>query len=1047
MGAVVSDLAHACAPQHAVLTQSCPLDVESWARLGVVEVIRAHKWLSKRLERPPRKDDALVIRVRFEVRGPNRHPLEVSETPATLSKQREALRELQKRRARVGAGNLLNDATFLRAVTWLVLNRAVLTIAPLTYRCRVSYRQCHTLLPEMPARKARALLQIAADLARKSFKAGKTSGDADVMPGVITEDGLARWISKEKDTIGDSVFFPFFFFLVEPITKRQLTAWEFVQCVDRLCTMTEEQLLRWAFYNLARVGTGHHHHHHDLDHNDAHNGVHVGASQRQANGAAQGINAGSSDAPDQPESDSADADGEQQQGSKQQHAYDWYEPVPTLEHETPMIAVSSLPHFFSEMALAAKDRAHPSRSFWDELRKRARALEQTMDGRVRLLKKVTVLKLEEDAHGTGHLHRNAQAQQLSGETQQEKLDEDDDNDWGDVADARRARRAQLKQHQDAAAQYHHHGKHHRDFPLCTGIGDLITVAEFLDMAKRSPLSIFDLIYLQLQIRRLTFGERFWVQRSKEVQSFADRQDGSGHQYSWYGYEMARCQPLPDPFTLDVLPQLANVQPVSVPASVRFALDVWSSHAPSMAGPNEQVRPRQRGAQKEVIGEHQAPEDHDETAEATNVGAVVRAHHDDREAVSKAVGLSKRRVDLGDDGAGAQGTPSSKRNISNSIRGVGHAAGSSSIRHVHVADGNAGARIPSMRAIAETGMSDELQDETPDGANDGNDLPGDPSWQHQRQNQPARSRPPSGDSATAAGQSSHPRDVSNTKRTLNLPASIVNSKRTVGPAGIRGHLNNSSQNVDGDDASGGGSRDASRSGTHSRVHSQADVRAGGDGQRNGKHGTSGSRVDTSTRLVLPPITRSQAGSRRNSDASNTVSVEGEFESDEDAGADGAAKQKRGDLGRKARAARDRGVGTGPQSSSSTLGLGSALSMAGLFRGASPGVGGGNGSGSIGSSTDVYQRHADADVEDHEGARGGHYHQASGDHSNSKDQDADTRAHAHAAPGAASQGVRIYQGRKKKKHTAAAGNKVHPEAKEEATDDAIAAAHWKAAHGRA
>jgi hypothetical protein len=621
-------------------------DLEGWARLGVPATLRAHEWLSRLLvlqegrdRRRRAKDkaaaaaaaataaaggagasrrgsakgrgggggggdedeDALsslpVIRTRFEVRSwgdGGGGGLDVFETPQTLAAVREDLRAAVGAAAAASRGptNLLRNDLFLRAAGWLVLNRSVVigaassssssssssSLPPLpTFTGRVSAHDCHTLEPELRPAKIAALLARAKKLAANGRKLGANStalpGSWAAAGGVVTEVGLERWMGKEeKDSLGESVFFPFFFRVVRASTgPRQYTAPEFVQAVDRFCTFNEEELLRFAFLCLARVGT--------------------------------------------------------------------------RPREYPLLAISSLPREFSELRQAAGQRGHTSRPLLDELKKRAASLSKTMDERVRVLKTASCVLLDE--RGEGGWEGGDEPDDGDGE---EDEDEEGEGDGEAAAARRRARRA-------------------RSAPagITTGPEDLLTVGEWLDMARRSPLSVFDLVYLQLHMRRKTFGEAFWLARQKEVRAYwargqqlvleaeaaaaaaaadeeeeaaaqgegEEEEEGGGEAKAGaeggastvdkpsaaaararvrarsrahiYGYAAARCRPLPDPFSLPALPQLLAVEPATVPTAVRFALAVESMTYPppdELADPPPAVEGA-GGGRGRIVGEDRA----------------------------------------------------------------------------------------------------------------------------------------------------------------------------------------------------------------------------------------------------------------------------------------------------------------------------------------------------------------------------------------------------------------------------------------------------------
>ena len=523
-----------CSSTNYKLATGTPRTIEDWARIGLRETLKVHKWLSQQLviQETARKkqqqqqqnknktdntnetdtsntitstssniqDNTIQIRVRFTV---NNHTgsgdLEIYETPATLAAVREDIRALAREIGgthRLGDGNILREDRFLRIAGWLVVNRSFVTTCPIPLYMKLAPNQCHTLLPELTIHKIRQLLQRSRILMTKSELHNAV---------VITEFAVDRWLSKEKASIGDSVFFPFFWRVVDssvilpteitPASRLRYTPAEFVQAVDRFCTFTEEELLRFAFFCLARVGTD--------------------------------------------------------------------------PGETPFIAVSSLTKEFIELHEASKDRTHPSRSFLDETKKRITILSKSMDERVRVLKTAACVTLSEKY-----------------DREQLELNQSSTNVNNNVS------------HQSSNNKYR--SKAPTFFSIVKGPEDLMTVAEFLDMAKRSPISVFDIVYLQLHMRRRTFGEEFWLNRQRDINLLRSRSKASiamtkSHHKSkeledtgddfgslyYYGYDAQRAKPLQDPYTLTTLPTLAKVEALSVPLAVRFALASGTINTPSL----------------------------------------------------------------------------------------------------------------------------------------------------------------------------------------------------------------------------------------------------------------------------------------------------------------------------------------------------------------------------------------------------------------------------------------------------------------------------------
>lgn len=527
-----------CGSRHYNLPAVTPRTTEEWARIGLRETLKVHKWLTQQLVKQEAKqkrssvksntggtndntvssslpsspgtdttssstpptvfDSSLVIRVRYTISSHSGvGDLEIYETPATLAAVREDIRNLARDIGgahRLGEGNVLHEDRFLRIAGWLVMNRAIVTTCPIPLTMRLLPTQCHTLLPELTTHKIKQLLQRSRILMNKS----------DIHNSyVISEFAVDRWLSKEKASIGDSVFFPFFWRVVDTSlvlpsdhsanAHLRYTPAEFVQAVDRFCTFTEEELLRFVFFCLARIGTA--------------------------------------------------------------------------PGETPFISLSSLTKEFSELQEAWLDRTHPSRSFLDEIKKRMSILNKNMDERVRIMKTAACV------------------------TYSEKYD-----------------RSNIDTESTSSSShpnYHYTQSRRSSFnSLVKGPEDLMTVGEFLDMAKRSPISVFDAIYLQLHMRRKTFGEDFWVARQKDIlnlrarsrasivfpsnkeggenassSSASSNSDSFGNLY-YYGYDAQRMDPLPDPYSLSTLPTLAKIEPLQVSLAVRFALASGTYKTPS-----------------------------------------------------------------------------------------------------------------------------------------------------------------------------------------------------------------------------------------------------------------------------------------------------------------------------------------------------------------------------------------------------------------------------------------------------------------------------------
>jgi len=525
-----------------------PSSLEDWARTGAAPLLRAHEFLGARLEAQLARRrgagaggaGATPVRARLTILAADGSVLgDVFETPATLAAVREALRGGGGGAAR--ARNAMRDAGFVRVARFCEANRAALleglasgALQP-AFAAPLAPRDVATLAPELDAARLARLVALGAEVARLG---GPRRAAA------VGEDALELFLRPLRDSVGEGVFFHLFFRAALPgpwprEREAELSVPQFAQALDRFCAFSPEQLLRFAFFCLARVGA------------------------RPGDG------------------------------------------------EVPLLAVSSMPFFFPEMRAAARDRGHASRPLWDELRVRGealRGLRGPQHERLRLWKAHAArLAAERDAAvEAGDVGDPSEASN-------EPADEDGsagggggggEDDWG-APDAERANAgAGAGAGADADADAEGGGSARRrrgaapsappagSFATCSGADDLLTVGEFLELAARSPLAVFDLVWLQAQLRRATFGEAFWLRRHRETQRALEAgaalgarararaggagggnggSGGGGAEALFFGYLESRCCDPPVPaHELEELPRTARVPPVFVPAAVRYA---------------------------------------------------------------------------------------------------------------------------------------------------------------------------------------------------------------------------------------------------------------------------------------------------------------------------------------------------------------------------------------------------------------------------------------------------------------------------------------------
>jgi hypothetical protein len=550
-----------------------PLTVEEWARVGVPGLLRAHAWLRSRaavVDGGKRR-----VRMSYFVRplppAPAGEGLPVEEDAASLRGVASNVGNAAR-----GAPNLLHHAYFVRAASWLVANAGILRAHfDATFLLPLAPSACPTLSPELPPAAVKSLL--------RTFRAACGGG------GLLDKVDLAALLGDEKASLVTSVFFPLLFTAcvgageaaaaaagsgAEDPPPLDAAAW--VTGVDALCSLSETQLVRLAFFALARVGVG-----------------------------AQVV--------------------------------EGWEPAPGGgPPPTPFIAVSSLPRCSAPLWDAARDRTHCSRPLLDELRLRREGNRRNARGGggegapARRAKEAAFAALLAAVARGARLPRQRGAAPRGGgggggaRTGAPTMPSADD--WGDEAD--RARAAALaaaleppRSSWSSAGASRVAAALEAEEPLCEGPEDLLSWADFASAFKASPVSFFDLLYFQRLLRKVrgkgrsntthvraarlqtvrarsppnvaharpqkTLGEGFWVSRCAEAQK---AQASALHGAALHGYDPAWAAPQPHPALLPTLHRALHVPRLQVPAALAWALNVPRAARPQAAPPAEEGAP-------------------------------------------------------------------------------------------------------------------------------------------------------------------------------------------------------------------------------------------------------------------------------------------------------------------------------------------------------------------------------------------------------------------------------------------------------------------------
>jgi hypothetical protein len=230
-----------CFSSPALSTVSVPLPVTSdgWARVGLPALVEAYTWLTRQQQK-----GSAPVKTRLRVwsgRNDGAPYEDVEEDAASLRDVRVSLKRMALT-PRPHAETLAS-AAFLRAVAFCAANARVLAACPLTYRLKVRLCDLHTLVPEIIPERVQELLRVFRDIDVRQC-------------GQVTDVELDRWITLrgEKVQLTESVFWPLLWKASSLRSHKSMCADEFVTAVDRLCTLTEDQLRRMGFWSLACVG-------------------------------------------------------------------------------------------------------------------------------------------------------------------------------------------------------------------------------------------------------------------------------------------------------------------------------------------------------------------------------------------------------------------------------------------------------------------------------------------------------------------------------------------------------------------------------------------------------------------------------------------------------------------------------------------------------------------------------------------------------------------------------------------------------------------------
>lgn len=235
-----------------------------------------------------------------------------------------------------------------RAVSVLLANKDILRRDPPVIGRKVDLSSFPTLTPPLPASRVATLIGLFNRLQRRKPHSEVSLFEIDI------------WASADNDTISESLFLPLIMTLISSRHPDHFDVFEFVAWVDMLCVMSEREILRWVFFQMATLKPG------------ALASLRGKASQSRASGADAAAIHDGDDADD-------DGDGHGVAGaSGAWHGRRWHPAEDDEDEEDPLanmppaIVLSQLPLHFKELARDHLHPTDPNLPILKELQRRAR---------------------------------------------------------------------------------------------------------------------------------------------------------------------------------------------------------------------------------------------------------------------------------------------------------------------------------------------------------------------------------------------------------------------------------------------------------------------------------------------------------------------------------------------------------------------------------------------------------------------------------------------------------------------------------------------------
>jgi hypothetical protein len=251
-----------------------------------------------------------------------------------------------------------------RAISALLANEHALRHDPPAIGRRVDLSTFPSLTPPLPAGRVATILNLFNRLQRNAPRSELSLFEIDI------------WVSEDNDTISESLFLPLIMTLIDSRRRDHLDAFEFVAWVDMLCVLSEREIMRWVFHQMATLKPGamaslgakdrHARSGHDDDEEEAAAARFRDAEDDDAEGGVAGRHRGSKHHHHLLRHHHA---GPAAAGAAAEGFEEYEDPLASLP---PAIVLSQLPLRFKELARAHEHVADPNLAILKELQKRAR---------------------------------------------------------------------------------------------------------------------------------------------------------------------------------------------------------------------------------------------------------------------------------------------------------------------------------------------------------------------------------------------------------------------------------------------------------------------------------------------------------------------------------------------------------------------------------------------------------------------------------------------------------------------------------------------------